>query len=156
QLSDVAAISTNDVWAVGYYCCNNSPSQTLAMHWNGSQWSLVSTPNPGNNNNDLWGVAALSTGDVWAVGFAQNCGSTGCPWLTLTEHYSSPCVTTTPVPPSPTVTITPTIIGTLTPSSSPTSTTTPCPMIFRDVQPSDYFYQAVRYLYCAGVISGYG
>jgi hypothetical protein len=28
-------------------------------------------------------------------------------------------------------------------------------MTFTDVQPSDYFYEPVRYLYCAGVISGY-
>ena len=28
-------------------------------------------------------------------------------------------------------------------------------MTFTDVVPSDYFYEAVRYLYCAGVISGY-
>ena len=29
-------------------------------------------------------------------------------------------------------------------------------MTFTDVQPSDYFYEPVRYLYCRGVISGYG
>jgi hypothetical protein len=29
-------------------------------------------------------------------------------------------------------------------------------MSFSDVQPSDYFYAAVHYLYCRGVISGYG
>ena len=28
-------------------------------------------------------------------------------------------------------------------------------MPFTDVAPTDYFYEAVRYLYCAGVISGY-
>ncbi len=28
-------------------------------------------------------------------------------------------------------------------------------MTFSDVNPTDYFYEAVRYLYCAGVISGY-
>src|SRR5205814_1052613 len=46
---------------------------------------------------------------------------------------------------------------TATPSPTPTSTgtTTPCSMTFTDVQPSDYFYEAVRYLYCHGVISGY-
>src|SRR5205085_2282470 len=46
------------------------------------------------------------------------------------------------------------------PSSTPTSiasaTATPCEMNFSDVSPSDYFYEAVRYLYCAGVVSGYG
>ena len=29
-------------------------------------------------------------------------------------------------------------------------------MSFSDVQPSDYFYAGVHYLYCRGVISGYG
>jgi len=29
-------------------------------------------------------------------------------------------------------------------------------MNFTDVHPSDYFYEPVRYLYCRGVVSGYG
>jgi len=37
-----------------------------------------------------------------------------------------------------------------------TATGTPCDIQFSDVLPSDYFYQAVRYLYCHGVVSGYG
>src|SRR5205823_1298492 len=39
----------------------------------------------------------------------------------------------------------------------PTSTATPrpCTISFPDVQPSDYFYEPVRYLYCHGVVSGY-
>src|SRR5204862_1746250 len=47
-------------------------------------------------------------------------------------------------------------------SSSPTvsatasATVTPCTMPFIDVLPTDYFYEAVRYLYCEGAISGYG
>src|SRR5919204_6058718 len=32
---------------------------------------------------------------------------------------------------------------------------TSCPMSFSDVLPTDYFYQAVAYLYCHGVIGGY-
>jgi hypothetical protein len=28
-------------------------------------------------------------------------------------------------------------------------------MDFTDVQPSDYFYEALRYLYCRGIVSGY-
>ena len=36
-------------------------------------------------------------------------------------------------------------------SSRPSS----CPMSFSDVLPTDYFYQAVAYLYCHGVIGGY-
>ena len=46
--------------------------------------------------------------------------------------------------------------NTETPVSSPTDTPTPCVIHFLDVLPTDYFYEPVRYLYCHGVISGYG
>src|SRR5205823_6125200 len=51
----------------------------------------------------------------------------------------------------------PGVTSTSTPTSAPTLTltVTPCPMSFSDVQPSDYFYEGVRYLYCEGAISGY-
>jgi hypothetical protein len=45
----------------------------------------------------------------------------------------------------------PTACGTPTPVVTPT----PCPIHFSDVQSTDYFYEAVRYLYCIGAISGY-
>src|SRR5207247_2663610 len=45
-------------------------------------------------------------------------------------------------------------IGTF-PLGVATPTPTPCEMTFTDVHPDDYFYEAVRYLYCNGVISGY-
>ncbi len=51
---------------------------------------------------------------------------------------------------------TPTSATTHTATPGLTTTTTPCTMSFTDVQQSDYFYEAVRYLYCAGAISGYG
>ena len=47
-------------------------------------------------------------------------------------------------------TATATVTNTRTPSP------TPCPIFFTDVHPSDYFYNAVRFIYCRGVISGYG
>jgi hypothetical protein len=57
----------------------------------------------------------------------------------------------------PTNTPTPLITNTATQTHTPTitPTVTPCPMNFSDVNPSDFFYVPVRYLYCAGVISGY-
>jgi photosystem II stability/assembly factor-like uncharacterized protein len=48
-------------------------------------------------------------------------------------------------------TTTPTPVGT----TQTTATVSPCAATFADVQPSDYFYVAVQYLYCHGVISGY-
>src|SRR5207248_10266514 len=46
-----------------------------------------------------------------------------------------------------------TVTDTVTATS--TSSASPCPMSFTDVHPTDYFYEAVRYLYCRGIISGY-
>ncbi|MFL5735382.1 MAG: S-layer homology domain-containing protein, partial [Chloroflexia bacterium] len=45
--------------------------------------------------------------------------------------------------------------ATQTPNQVPSSTATPCPMRFTDVGPDEFFYAAVRYLYCAGIVSGY-
>ncbi len=53
---------------------------------------------------------------------------------------------------------TPTITATSTPTATSTATPTvtpACASAFADVQLSDYFRDAVRYLYCAGIISGY-
>jgi hypothetical protein len=53
---------------------------------------------------------------------------------------------------TPTPVVTPTgVPTTVTPGPTPTG----CVIHFVDVQQSDYFYEPVRYLYCASVISGY-
>jgi hypothetical protein len=68
ELLSVAAISATDVWAVGF-TSNNSPNdQTLIEHWNGTQWRVAPSPNPGVSSDHLEGVAAVSATDVWAVG----------------------------------------------------------------------------------------
>ncbi|HJT55060.1 MAG TPA: hypothetical protein VJ761_01090 [Ktedonobacteraceae bacterium] len=85
SLQGIVALSANDVWAVGaYQNSSSSPLQALTEHWNGSQWSVVSSPNTGNDYL-LSGVAAISTKDVWAVGayFSSN----GGPLLTFIEHW---------------------------------------------------------------------
>src|SRR4051794_4183863 len=78
---------------------------------------------------------------------------THTPTLTWTPdglpHTSTPTGTRTFTPEA---TLTPG--STLTPT--PTLTSTPCAMHFTDVSSTDYFYEPVRYLYCRGVISGYG
>ncbi|MDQ2806932.1 MAG: S-layer homology domain-containing protein [Chloroflexota bacterium] len=66
-----------------------------------------------------------------------------------------PAATATPAPPSATATPAP---PTVTPVAVfPSPTTGICVAPFTDVQPSDYFYAGVNYLYChnSGVISGY-
>src|SRR5206468_9107024 len=68
QLRGVAAVSANDVWAVGDYSNGTGHQQTLVEHWNGTAWSVVPSPNVGTGHNVLNGVAAVSANDVWAVG----------------------------------------------------------------------------------------
>jgi hypothetical protein len=70
-LVSVSAVSGSDVWAVGYSyngSVSDSQSKTLIVHWNGSNWSVVPSPNTNNPENRLLGVAAVSANDVWAVG----------------------------------------------------------------------------------------
>jgi hypothetical protein len=43
-------------------------SWTYASHWNGTKWTLVSTPNPNTNQNQLNGVSCTSSTACTAVG----------------------------------------------------------------------------------------
>ncbi len=49
---------------------NGTAFRTLVLHWNGTVWKHVPSPNPGgsSNVNELSAVAAASASDVWAVG----------------------------------------------------------------------------------------
>src|SRR5439155_25329892 len=81
-----AAVSANDVWAVGTY---NSPTnrRTLAEHWNGSTWSIVATPNPISGPSLLTGVAAISSNNVWAVGYYEYDTTNGL-FRAFSEHWN--------------------------------------------------------------------
>ena len=69
-----AMTSPSDVWAVGALSSEfGTAIATLAEHWNGSSWTIVSTPSPGLApyfGDGLNSVAAVSSSDVWAVGQA--------------------------------------------------------------------------------------
>ena len=86
-LTGLKVISQNDIWAVGYYKdMNQTVSRTLTEHWNGHVWSVVGSPNKGTGNNQLLGVSASSSSDVWAVGNFYNTNSGT--YQTLTEHWN--------------------------------------------------------------------
>jgi hypothetical protein len=72
-LYGASADSATDAWAVGYYIVNPTTevAETLALHWNGTKWSKVASPNPGNGNG-LSSVSADSATDAWAVGYYAN------------------------------------------------------------------------------------
>ena len=67
-LQGVSARSGSDAWAVGNYWNTTGLSRSLILHWNGTAWSKINSPNPGPNANRLSGVSARSGSDAWAVG----------------------------------------------------------------------------------------
>jgi hypothetical protein len=79
-LSGVVAITRTDAWAVG-----SNIRHTVVLRWNGNSWSLVASPDGGNQSNFLSGVAAAGTSDIWAVGNSAPAGSDGVP---LVENWN--------------------------------------------------------------------
>src|ERR1017187_2753705 len=76
-LNGSSADSATDAWAVGYYINPTTGAfETLALHWNGTKWITVSSPNPGGTSSGdqstLSGVSAESATDAWAVGYYDN------------------------------------------------------------------------------------
>lgn len=99
ELNGVAAISANDIWAVGHGGDPSSiPLRTLTEHWNGTAWSIIPSPSPGTyNGNVLNAVDGVSANDVWAVGWYQS-GSTGQEGGALTLHWDGKQWTVVPTP----------------------------------------------------------
>ena len=83
-LLGVSELPSGSTWAAGYYTDANWVDQTLIEHWNGSQWSVVPSPNAGPGDNILYGIAALSDTDIWAVGTTVDANDVTHP---LAEHY---------------------------------------------------------------------
>jgi hypothetical protein len=80
DLWGAAVAPDGDAWAFGWsdddhHCCWRS----LAEHWDGSAWRKVKTPNRKGCYCALFGGAALSSTDVWAVGDG--------PLQALIEHW---------------------------------------------------------------------
>src|SRR5207249_642431 len=67
-LNGIAAVSPHNVWTVGS-SDTGSPypfKKTLIEHWNGSNWSIVPSPNPNGSVDDvLNGVTVVSANNVW-------------------------------------------------------------------------------------------
>jgi hypothetical protein len=85
-LKGTAAVSASDVWAVGYTGnASYGQDKSLIEHWNGTAWSAVPSPSP-NYSQDLYGVAAISSSDAWAVGTSFNYSPFG--YGALIEHWN--------------------------------------------------------------------
>jgi hypothetical protein len=77
-LYGVDDVSATDLWAVGFQTVFGV-SRNLVVHRTTGNWRAVSVPNVGDTShrNELAGVDALSSGEVWAVG--DHSGPSGNP-----------------------------------------------------------------------------
>ncbi len=94
-LTSVRAISTTNVYAVGYEAgtsvgCNSYIP--FVEHWNGAGWSIISTA--ASCGTTLQGVSSSSASDVWIVG-GQSGPQTGAGFA---EHFNGRTWTATPFP----------------------------------------------------------
>jgi hypothetical protein len=69
RLTAVAMSSASSAWAVGSIASATTAgaSESLILHWNGSAWTRVPSPNP-SSSVSLSGVATAPGGKAWAVG----------------------------------------------------------------------------------------
>ncbi|HKP54927.1 MAG TPA: S-layer homology domain-containing protein [Chloroflexia bacterium] len=166
ELTAIAAFSTNDIWAVGLQGLYNAHQKTLVLHWDGSEWGVVPSPNIGSESR-LYSVATSATGDVWAVGaygphYAEQAlvmHWDGNQWSLVqspslgTVENSLRDVTTSvsgqvwavgyqDIPTMPGTTLIEHYVGSQ-------------KRVFTDVLSKDYFYEAVQHLSCLGAVSGY-
>jgi hypothetical protein len=82
ELTGVATVSPNEVWAVGSwtYYPGSGTSRSLFERWNGAQWQVEPGPaalESGNNatDNELLGIARIRGRILWAVGNQSTPGS---------------------------------------------------------------------------------
>jgi len=87
HLNSVAAFSKDDVWTVGSYewSDGDGPDPPLVEHWNGTQWRVV--PDAAPRASALFGVAAVTSTDVWAVGTGQTDRGGNYTEHPLIEHW---------------------------------------------------------------------
>jgi hypothetical protein len=70
-LQAVTCVSPSQCWAVGNsHNIEAGVDQTLIQRWNGTSWSIVTSPNTaGREANVLEGITCPSTSQCWAVGY---------------------------------------------------------------------------------------
>jgi hypothetical protein len=82
-LYGVACPNTTSCYAVGSYRAS-STTKTLVEHWNGTIWSIVTSPNPSSSFSIIEGVSCPSTTSCNAVGSY----STSSGYKTLVEQLN--------------------------------------------------------------------
>ena len=91
-LNGVVALAPNDAWAVG----QSGSEKSLALHWDGARWNLITVPAflfP-NNNPTLVGIVALSSTNIWTAGQFLDSSIE----QTLSENWNGLTWSTVPTP----------------------------------------------------------
>jgi hypothetical protein len=71
------------VWAVGTLGqADDDDAQTLLLYWDGRAWTQLPSPNPYQYISQLLGIGASSLGNLWAVGYANQDGTS----VTMAMH----------------------------------------------------------------------
>jgi hypothetical protein len=82
-LSDVFALASNDVWAVGP---NSTDHRETVVRWDGSRWNPIPTPPRPAPTNWLTSVGGVGPDDLWAAGIAYP-GPTDRRSYPVMEHW---------------------------------------------------------------------
>ncbi len=124
---EAIGIRGNDVYVGGYFTIMGGVSAKNIARWDGSQWHPLGSGLGGSFSGvDVLTIDGL---DIFAGGTFTVAGDKPSSNLALWHTLPQP---------------------------TPTPTPTPCSINFTDVPPAYPFYQAIRYLYCHNVITGYG
>ena len=86
MLNAVAAVASNNVWAVGFkFSCTAAVLSPLIIHWDGTRWSVVNSPPLlTNDNSALNGIFAFSATNIVAVEYQPAANGAV---RTLVEHW---------------------------------------------------------------------
>lgn len=85
ELTSVSCPAQNFCLAVGYSFPQGSGFSTLVESWNGSTWSIISSPNVSGYSNQLFGVSCISATNCQAVG---NYNDPAGDFYTLVESWN--------------------------------------------------------------------
>jgi hypothetical protein len=93
-LEAITCNSALDCWAVGYHTVGNTFNyDSLTLHWDGTSWTIVSSPSPSSASNFLFSVSCSSSSNCWSVGWYDP-GDGTLP--ALIEHWDGTAWTTVP------------------------------------------------------------
>jgi hypothetical protein len=93
SLLAIDGTSSSDSWAVGYYFTDQG-IKGLALHFDGTSWSLVPMDDVSPLANIMQSVEAIGPNDVWAVGYQEISFDVLQP---LAQHWDGVAWTAVPV-----------------------------------------------------------